>query len=267
MARVRWVKSPEQLRRDADRTPELLPSTVSSLRVVYETAPAIAAAVVPRPLEPAARPEVCVTFSQVTVHLGPDLTLGIGSAVFGVRARHEGVEGMWLLTMPMTSEQAVIGGRDTYGEPKKLAEITFRRDGDRVSASVARMGIPYLEAQGTLAESLGPREFVEYGFCAKASPSCEKGKAFDGDPLLVCLEWRHRHERVHRVDGEIALRESPFDPVADLPVCRLVRMEYEEGSAQSSGRVLRAIPAEWFAPFVHGRYDDPRVEGVEVADR
>ena len=61
MARVRWVKSLEQVKRDAERNPEFLSSTVRSLRVVYETSPALAAAVIPKPLVAGARPEVCVT--------------------------------------------------------------------------------------------------------------------------------------------------------------------------------------------------------------
>ena len=264
MARLRWVKSLAQVKRDAERNPEFLSSTVRSVRVVYETHPALAAAVIPKPLAAAARPEVCATFSHVAMHLSPELTIEIGSAIFGVRAAYDGVEGIWLLTMPMTTEQAVIPGRETYGEPKKIASIDFRREADRVSAVVTRLGIPYLEARGTLREALGPRELVEHGYCVKALPSCEKGAGFDGEPLLVRLEWRHRHEKVYRVDGELLLRESPFDPVADLPITRLVRMEYEEGSTESNGRVLRAIPGEWLLPVLHQRYDDPRNEGIEV---
>ena len=264
MARLRWVKSLAQVKRDAERNPEFLSSTVRSVRVVYETHPALAAAVIPKPLAAAARPEVCATFSHVAMHLSPELTIEIGSAIFGVRAAYDGVEGIWLLTMPMTTEQAVIPGRETYGEPKKIASIDFRREADRVSAVVTRLGIPYLEARGTLREALGPRELVEHGYCVKALPSCEKGAGFDGEPLLVRLEWRHRHEKVYRVDGELLLRESPFDPVADLPITRLVRMEYEEGSTESNGRVLCAIPGQWLLPVLHQRYDDPRNEGIEV---
>jgi acetoacetate decarboxylase len=265
MARVRWVKTPEQVKRDAERSPEFLESRVRSLRVVYETDPAVAAAVVPRPLVPAARPEVCVTFSHVAMRITPDFTFEIGSAVFGVRASCDGGDGVWLLTMPMTTEQAVIGGRETYGEPKKIAAIELRAEGDAVSASVTRMGVAYLAARGRLGAALGPRELVEHAFCVKALPACEKGRGLDGEPLLVRLEWRHRHEQVRRVEaGELVLRESPFDPVADLPVRRLVRMEYEEGTTESNGRVLRALPPEWVLPILHGRYDEPGVEGIEV---
>ena len=264
MARLRYVKTLEQVKRAAESNPEFLNSRVRSIRAVYETDAAVAAAVVPKPLEPAERPEVCVTFSHVAMELSPELTIEIGSTVFGVRAHYDGVEGIHLITMPMTTEQAVVPGRETYGEPKKIAEIDFQRDGDVVSSRVTRLGIGYLEARGTVVELLEPREFSEYAFCTKAFPSCERGKAFDQDPLLVRLEWKHRHEKVERLEGEIVLRESPFDPVADLPVRRLVRMEYEEGTTESNGKVLRSIPGEWMLPFLHQRYDDPAAEGIEV---
>ena len=264
MARVRWVKSLEQVKRAAESNPEFLPSTVRSIRCVYETDQAIAAAVVPRPLVPAARPEVCVTFSHVAMELGPGVTFEIGSAIFGVRASYDGMEGIWLLTMPMTAEQAVIPGRETYGEPKKIAAIEFTAEGERVAARVTRMGVSYLEVEGTLGASLGPRRFTEHGYCVKALPSCERGKGFDQEPLLVRLDWEHEHERVQRVEGALTLRESAFDPVADLPVRRIVRLEYEVGRTQSNGRVLRPIPGEWLLPFLHQRYDDPGAEGIEV---
>jgi len=189
--------------------------------------------------------------------------------VFGVRARYDGEEGIYLITMPMTTEQAVVPGRETYGEPKKIAEIDFQKEGDgegaAVSSRITRMGTAYLEASGTLGESLGPREFSELAFCYKALPSCEPDRDFDGDPILVRLEWRHRHTAVHRMDGgSLELRESPFDPVADLPLQRLVSMEYEEGSTESNGRVLRSVPGEWLLPFLHQRYDDPSAEGIQI---
>jgi acetoacetate decarboxylase len=265
MARVRYLKTAEQLKKAADANPEFLSSTVRSLRAVYETDPAIAAAVVPRPLVANPRGEVSVTFSHVAMHIRPGLTIEIGSGVFGVRASYDGVEGTYLLTMPMTAEQAVLGGRDTFGEPKKIAQIEFKREGDAVSARSLRMGIPYLEVRGNVRESLPAREFTEYGYCYKALPACEKAGGFDGDPLLVRLEWKHAHRVVNRVDGEVILRESPFDPVIDLPVRRLVRLEYEEGTSQSNGRVLRSVPGEWLLPFLHQRYDDPGAPGVEIA--
>jgi acetoacetate decarboxylase len=265
MARLRWVRTPEQVKQALETGTEHLESTVRSIRCVYETDPKIAAAVIPRPLEPGARPEVCVTFSQVAIHISPQFTMEIGSAIFGVRARYDGSDGIYLLTMPMTTEQAVIGGRETYGEPKKIAAIEFAREGERVAAKVSRMGFTYLEASGRVGRALGPRAFLEHAFCFKASPSPEHGKALDADPLLVRLDWRHDQTGAWEVeDAELVLRESPVDPVADVPVRRLVRCEYEEGRTRSDGRVLRSVPGDWLLPFLHGRYDDPSQPGIEI---
>ena len=81
---------------------------------------------------------------------------------------------------------------------------------------------------------------------------------------MVWLNWKPQQKSVQRVAGALTLRESPFNPVADLPVRKLVRMEYEVGRTESNGEVLRAIPGEWLLPFLHGRYDDPANEGIEV---
>jgi len=273
MARLRWVKTPGEVKAGKDSNPEFLRSTVRSIRTVFETDPAIVAAVLPKPLEPAPRPEGQLTTSQVTIHVSDDFQIEIGSAIFGVNAVYDGQEGLYLLTMPMTIESAVVGGRETYGEPKKIAEIGFdfgdaasgeAKAGDRLRATVTRMGIPYMEVAGRVGEELGPREFSEYAWCFKANPSCEPDRMLDHDPLLVRLEWQHVQTRSAAMAGEVTLRESPFDPVADVPVRRVVRMEYEEGTTRSNGRVLRSIPGEWLLPFLHGRYDEPGVQGIEV---
>jgi acetoacetate decarboxylase len=265
MAKLRYVKTLEQVKAAAESNPEFLDSTVRSIRCRYETDPAVHAALVPKPLEPAAEPIMAVTFSHVAMHISPELTIEIGSAIFGARAKYDGEEGTYLVTMPMTTEAAVVGGRETFGEPKKIADISFEQEGDSVKSVVTRMGIPYLEAQGTIGGDQGAREFTEAAFCYKAMPSCDQAKAFDADPLLVRLEWNHKHREVRPIDGgRITLRESPFDPVVDVPVRRIVSMEYEVGQTASNGRVLRSVPGEWLLPFLHQRYDDPSAVGIDV---
>ncbi|MEE3332280.1 MAG: acetoacetate decarboxylase family protein [Myxococcota bacterium] len=266
MAKLRYVKTLEQVKKAAEANPEFMSSTIRSIRCVYETDPEIVNAITPKPLVPVERPEICVTFSHVAMHITPDFTFEIGSAIFGTKVTYDGVEGVYLVTMPMTTEQAVVPGRETFGEPKKIAQIDFEQEGDRVSSRVARMGMPaYLEVDGTLGASTGPREFTEYGFCYKAFPSCEAGGTFDTDPLLVQLEWKHSHEDVRTIEnGDLTLRDSMFDPVADVPVRKLVSLEYEVGTTQSNGKVLRSIPGDWLLPFFHQRYDDTSGDGIEL---
>ena len=265
MAKLRYVKTLEQVKAAAESNPEFLDSTVRSIRCTYETDPAIHRALVPKPLEPTADPIMAVTLSHVSMHISPEMTIEIGSAIFGARATYDGEEGTYLVTMPMTTEAAVIGGRETFGEPKKIADISFDQEGDQVKSVVTRMGIPYLGGSGTSGADQGAREFTEAAFCYKAMPSCDQGKAFDNDPLLVRLEWNHKQKAVHTIEnGQITLNESPFDPVADVPVRSIVKMEYEVGNTASNGKVLRSVPGEWLLPFLHQRYDDPSGVGIEV---
>ena len=267
MSRVRYVKSVRDLARDragAESSGEALRSSVRSIRCVYETDAEVAQAVVPKPLEASVRSEVDVSIAAIEMQISPDVTIAIRTAHFGVRVNYDDKPGCYLLTMPMTSEQAVVGGRERFGEPKKLAEIEFDASVDAVSASVTRRGIDYLGVRATRVEELGPRRMTEHAYCFKAFPSCVPDRGFDQDPQLVRLEWRHNYERVWRLDGELELLDSPFDPVADLPVRQVLEFEYTEGTTLSSGRVLRPVPGEWLLPFMHQRYDDSSVEGLEV---
>ena len=79
------------------------------------------------------------------------------------------------------------------------------------------------------------------------------------------LTWERDYTSVRHIeDGRIILREAPRDPLIDVPVKRLLRMEFAEGSSRTGGEVLRSVPGEWLQPFLVQRYDDPQ-EGIEVA--
>ena len=264
MARVRFVKSPQQLQAAREAGPGYLRSEVRSIRAVYETDPAIVAAVLPPPLEPTERPEVHVTVSDVTIHLPGDMTFPLGAATFGVACRFKGEEGVYPITMPMTTEAAVSGGREVYGEPKKLAEITLEEEDGVHVGRVTRMGIPYIELRGKPAGSNDPVDRTDVAYTFKALPSPPPAEGFDGDPLLCKLEWKHSMASTETLEGEVVLGDSPFDPVADLPVRKLVTLVLEQGDTESGGTVLEAIPGENLLPYIHQRYDDPMFEGMEV---
>ena len=164
----------------------------------------------------------------------------------------------------------VITGREKYGEPKKIATTEFSLDDDRVHAKVSRHDIAFLELKGKLGEpSDRPRQFTEHFFCFKALPAAEPGGddngGFDGEVLLTELHWERDYSSVRHVeDGEVILRESSFDPLVDVPVRRIVRMEFAEGASKTRGEVVRTVPGEWLAPFISQRYDVPQ-QGVEIA--
>lgn len=268
MARLRYVKAPAASGTNA-QGPSGIRHSVRSIRAYYETEPEIAAALLPRPLVAASTPQVFVQFAHVAMHLSPERTVEVGAATVGIACTYEGRPGHYVLTMPMEGEFVVIGGREKYGEPKKLAETRFRVEGDRVNAQVIRHGICFLELEGRIgAESDGPKKFTEHLFCYKAMPSCQPEKStnggFDGDVLLTQLNWERDYSSLRRLEeGKIILRESARDPLVDVPVKRILRMEYAEGASKTGGEVLCSVPGEWLAPFLVQRYDDPQ-PGIEV---
>jgi acetoacetate decarboxylase len=268
MEKLRYVKNADDLRLAAKFDPEFLPSSTRQIRARYETDPELIAAVLPPPLAPGSRPEMGITISQVAIHMAPGFDIQIGAAIFGARAVYEGVEGLYMITMPMTTEGAVVGGREVFGEPKKLAEIDFQWSDDAIGATVTRHGVPYIELRGRRGKSVGARELTEYAYCFKCLPALEKGKGLEFDPLLVRLTWEHKLERVDEVAGEVILREAMLDPVADLPVRRVVSMTYEEGRSRSSGTVIASVPAASLLPYLHQRYDDivPMLAALAPAD-
>lgn len=136
-----------------------------------------------------------------------------GAGTFAVAARHRDTEGYYPLLMPMTTEQAVIGGRETFGEPKKLADITLetvpeQSSGSAVRGLVTRMGVGIIELDGTLGDELDPPpsgERLDYYLKFLRDPG---GAGFDDDPWLVYCT-RETETRSHRAANvALTLRES-----------------------------------------------------------
>ncbi len=224
----------------------------TTLVATYLTDPEIIAAVLPPPIEPGAEPMVKVTVATVDIKGYP--TFGAGS--FSVRARHEGTEGFYALFMPMTTEQSVIGGRETFGEPKKLGSVELAREGDRVTGTVARMGTEIVAISGRVTRELDPTSTeTRTDFYFKFLPSPD-GKGFDSDPALVYCHRTEQTRKLEEVTGDVVLRHSRFDPVADLPVRELLDITLAERSSIQKGEIHSTVPGEWIRPYVHQRYDD-----------
>jgi acetoacetate decarboxylase len=260
MPTIRYgARSPEQLRnRELEATST--PTWATVLTAVYETDPDVVAAVLPPPLVPSGEPLVKVTVA--TVDMGRGIPV-FGAGTFAVQARHDDQVGYYPLVMPMTTEQAVVGGRETFGEPKKLGEVTLERDGDRVRAAFTRMGVTFVEVTGSVSGELPlPAEDHRVDFYLKflLDPA---GKGFDADPSLVHCHRDEVTRRLESVAGDVVLRESRFDPVADLPVRRVVSIELGERSTVQRGEIVATLDGDSIVPFVHQRYDDLSVTGGE----
>ncbi len=249
MANVRYAARREEPSSEVQAKP--VKATATALWADYETDPEIIASVLPRPIEPGPEPIVHLSIGQVEMESGA----GFGIGNITVRAAHGDKQGEYGLAMPMGSEAAVTGGRETWGEPKKIADCRIERNGDDVVATITRNGITYAETRGRVVEVLPvppPRETLDFYFKFMISPD---GKGFDQDPALVYCRRTYDISRYERVEGEVILRDSPFDPIADIVVRRLVNLHFVEFESRQVGEIVDRVPGEWVAPFVHQRYD------------
>ena len=249
------ARPPEQQRnREVEATSATIWST--AVTAVWETDPDVIRAVLPPPLEPS-EPLARIRFA--TVDMGTGIPV-FGAGWFGVRAKHGSVEGEYPLFMPMTTEQSTIGGRETYGEPKKIGNVSIVVEDAHVRARFERMGFVLAELQGMLGDAIeiAPRDKVDFYF--KCSPSPD-GKGFDTEPALVHC---HRHEEARdgrAINGTLVLNDSPLDPIADIPIERIVYMQFAQLASTQRGEVVERVPADWLLPYVHQRYDDLSVLG------
>ncbi|MER5304730.1 acetoacetate decarboxylase family protein [Streptomyces lasiicapitis] len=254
MARVRYGARTEAeiaaTRTASSKLPDIWSTGVVA---VWESDPDVVAAVLPPPLKPTARPLVRANISKVDLAGYP---LGAGSVA--VAAEHGGVAGWYPLVMPMTHERALTGGREVFGEPKKLGEVTVERDGLVVRAAMARHGIAFVEVRGAVSGSLPlPEPAPKTDFYFKFLPGVD-GSGFDADPVLVHCVRNERVRKLESVTGDVVLRESMYDPVADLHVRRLVEITIGEKTSDQRGRVVERVSAQALLPYIHQRYDDAR---------
>ena len=122
MSELRFVKTPEQLIEAAENNLEFFDANMNAIKAWYRTEPGLVEQLIPAPLEPHADPMVRVVISRVFVDLNGGMDFG--AATFGVNCMYKGKEGIYEITMPMEGEGVVVGGRETYGEPKKIADVT-----------------------------------------------------------------------------------------------------------------------------------------------
>ena len=101
----------------------------------------------PPPLEPAALP-----IGAAFVANYPKTNFGVSyleSALF-LLTQHNGEEGAYCLSMPVTNGIALILGREIFGYPKKIADIDFERGWENVRGWTERHGIRFFEVNAKL---------------------------------------------------------------------------------------------------------------------
>lgn len=120
----------------------------------------------------------------------------------------------------VTTDEALIPGRELAGFPKKLANVTWQRDGNRFRGSATRFGTTFLELEGTIDAPMPP-ELMKLQSEASRRPSINyklipgpAGEIEVEEITAVQLEIVTHEAEIGR--GSVRCTPCADDPVADL---------------------------------------------------
>jgi acetoacetate decarboxylase len=220
------------------------------LEIDYKTSPEKIAALLPPGIEPGAEPNVHLTIYHFPVPDVPEFGI-----LINVDADYKGESGYYTLGYGIDQESAIFISRDRNGQPKYPCEIEYWRMLDKVYARCIHQGYTFLEYEGKATDALpNPEKFGETEWWIKVSPGVgtePEQATYDFPPHVVRVHTKYDTAYNQRVEGKLTLRDSPWDPVAELlPVEGEVSARLWTPSSFEREIVLAGkLDADKFTPF------------------
>ena len=229
-----------QLKRLRRREPVYEFRGAEMLTASFRTDPEVVSAILPRPLD---APDEPVAMAFIARYPKTNFGVSYSEGALFVGAVYKDEPGWYCLAMPVDNDMALIGGREQFGYPKKIAEeISLERNGDRVIGGVVRRGVEVLHIEAELTGPADPAALDTFGSKAIALEGrpCRKvvsflfkfsrspgGRGFDYVPRLVreVVLFRPRDDLMSGT-GKVEIVSSPHDPLGDIPVRDLMDVTY-----------------------------------------
>lgn len=183
------------------------------LKIDYPTDRAKIAALLPPGIDASASANVHLSIYCFPVPDEPEY-----GVVVTVDADYRGTKGVYALGYGIDQESAVFISRDMNGQPKYPAEIDYYRVGDAVRARCSHQGYTFIEFSGRSTGVIAnPPPYVENEWWVKVSRAVGGAeKSYDFPPHVVQVKAGYQTYHQLAVEGELVLRESPWDPIAQL---------------------------------------------------
>jgi len=182
-------------------------------------------------------------------------------AALFISAQYKGEPGNYCLSMPVTNDMALIGGREVYGFPKKIAEnISVERKENKVTGVCIRKGIPLITIKVNLTGPVEPEALPpakpNYLFKYFQDPGLS---TFDYKPRLVKQHNKIDWGKVELGEGELTLAKSEHDPIYEIPIEEVLMAGYTKGLEirMQPGQVLAEVNPIEFMPYSFIKSDWP----------
>jgi acetoacetate decarboxylase len=201
--------------------------------------------ILPPGMEPADGPGMVTLLSYPAT----DFQHAFEEAVVMVPVRVDETLGNYIPYIYVTTDEALVPGREIAGFPKKLAQVEWQRDGDHVVGSVTRWGKRILSVDGRVQGPL-PEAPVGAEGPGPAAPALNyklvpgpAGEIEIEEITRVQIEVVPREQEI----GQAQLRCEPsdFDPVADLvPEAEGAMIVLLSDNTIPAGDVLKQVKRE-----------------------
>lgn len=241
------------------------------LYLAYLTDPAAIARILPPPLKPFSMP--VVTLSVCHIHK-PTFADDYYEAILGVYATYGKSLGLYPIGLVLGgpgAEMAVQCGRDNGSIPKKLgAEFVIRRNGNTVTAGVARRGTQLVDITMELGQYNSPLTHALYQnpgagkqvfgggfyFHFDRIPDENGVSHFTNGALLQNL-CEYNYQSWEPGTASLSLKSSIDDPWAELPINTIVGGAYSKNSLLVHKlNLVEKLDADEIVPYLlTGRYD------------
>lgn len=223
-----------------------------TLRMIYRTDAECIAALLPPGIEPGAEPHVHIHVYQVPIAGEPEFGI-----VVMVPARYNGIDGFFNIGTGIDQEQAIAISHELNGQPKFPCTIKYFRIGKHVVARVHHQGYTFLEFSGDVGEDIsadGPQSWTEHQWWLKFSRAVGGvANSYDFPPHVVKVSASSSLLYRINVEGELLLRNSPWDPIAELlPIREQLAAHLQKTQMDFTTRSLTlagALDPDAFWPF------------------
>lgn len=235
------------------------------LSIFWETNSEIIERLLPAPLEPTSTPLVYAFLANY-----PKLGFsGVPYSEAGLflRSRFKGEEGFYCLSMPVTTDMAMVGGREMLGFPKKIGDISLIKNNSNIDGWVERHNIRFFEVKATLTnesdnkavldfnDELGINASVRTAYNFKYFPAPEGG-AFDYNPRLVKTETVIRPKFRQMAEVEVKFNSSNTDPWYEIEIVKILGTVYSiTDMTLRRGSVIAEADPFAFMPYAFQQYD------------
>lgn len=237
------------------------------ITVLWETKSKIVEKLLPRPLKPASRP---IAFVFIANYSSTNQGLPYYEGALILRCKYNNEQGNYYLAMPVTDDRAMIGGREIFGFPKKIANVHLERTDKEVYAYSERLGTKNIEIRAKLTGKFNDPETpkiikelgllpgrgkntINYNFKYFPAPNKE---GFDYKPWLVKQETTVRPKSMEMGEAEIVLNSTIHDPWGEIEVVKVLGALYlKTDNTMLPGEVVAEVNPDEFLPYSYIKWD------------